>query len=358
MSNDPRDLDGKKMAAALLKLGKNSLLRDQLINWLKQVEKKIAYAGSVRDEITGPIIDGLHSIDDIYEKKLRDGTRFKFLYRTKIARDFLLAEEENPTHVWEPQTTRLLHQFASKSDGDVLIGGAYFGDHAILIAKQLTGSQRRVHCFEPNLSQSAMLAENARLNQLDNIELHEIGLWNNSSQRLRLDGFDSFANAVLASTEEEGFRTISIDDYCKVESCKLSLIMLDIEGAEYQALQGAASVLNRDKPAIIFEVHRDYVDWTNGLSKTPICVFLLNLGYQLYALRDFNTNQEMHQQPIELIPVDHIFLEGPPHGFNMVAIKDYSFIDGELFSIVKNVSPKLIRHKSPSIHHPLCGLPD
>ncbi|MFM8331975.1 MAG: FkbM family methyltransferase [Candidatus Methylumidiphilus sp.] len=358
MSNDPRDLSGFKLQQAMLKLGRDTQLRAELIEWLKQVERRADYQGSVRDDITGPVIDALHTETDVYEKTLDNGTRFQFLYRTKIARDFLLAEREHPSHVWEPQTTRLLSHLLSHSTADVLIGGAYFGDHAILLGRQLANADRLVHCFEPNTDQVAMLAKNAQLNGLNNLRIQQLGLWHESSQRLRLDGFDSFANTVLADESDEGFETIKIDEYCAAQQRSLSLLMIDIEGAELSALQGAQNVLKRDKPAIVFEVHREYVDWSEGLLKTPIGSFLTGFGYQIYAIRDFNANREMGERCIELIPAESVYLDGPPHGFNMLAVADGALIEYPLFRIVRNVSPKLLRHKSPELHHPLDGFPE
>lgn len=358
MSNDPRDLDGQKLKQAMLKLGRNPGLRQELIDWLKKAEDTLGYDGSVRDDVSGPIIDALHTDDDRYAKSLADGTQYEFLYRTKIARDFLLAKLAHPTHVWEPQTTRLLRHLASQTQGDVLIGGAYFGDHAILLGKQLAPAGRVVHCFEPNEAQSGMLARNTTLNNLSNLRIQRLGLWDQSSQRLKLDGFDSFANVVEASAEEEGFQTIRIDDYCQAQNAHLGVIMLDIEGAELRALQGAARVLKEDRPAVVFEVHRDYVDWTHGMAKTPICTLLGELGYDIYAVRDINGNQEMGERQVELVPMDSVYLQGPPHGFNMVAVPDPQWLANPLFKVVPNVSPKLLKHRAPELHHPLDGFPD
>lgn len=357
MANDPRDTNGVRLQNALQLLGRHTALRQELMSWLKQAESRLNYSGSVRDDISGPIIDALHTEDDRYDKTLADGTRFEFLYRTKIARDFILAEQERPSHVWEPQTTRLLKHLTANCQGDVLIGGAYFGDHAIVLGCQLRGSDRLVHCFEPNGPQAGMLRKNEQLNQLDNLRIQELGLWHESSQRLRLDGFDSFANAVPADSAEDGFETVTIDDYCAAQQHQLGVLMLDIEGAELSALQGAAHVMAHHRPSIVFEVHRDYVDWTPGLPQTPICSLLIAAGYKLFAVRDFNTHQEMGERCIELIPADAVYVDGPPHGFNMLAVTDTALVSGPLFRMVSHVSPKLLRHKAPALHHPTDGLP-
>ena len=59
---------------------------------------------------------------------------------------------------------------------------------------------------------------------------------------------------------------------------------------------------------------------------------------------------------MELIPADAVHLEGPPHGFNMVAVKDASVFDNAGYTILRDVSPKLLRHKDPALHHPAGGL--
>lgn len=356
MANDPRDTDGKNLQKALYLLGRNKNLRKQLIDFLKDSESSFDGEGSVRDEVTGPIIDALHDENDIYEKSLADGTHFKFLFRTKIARDFMLAVDEHPTHVWEPQTTKLLLNLTENMKQDVLVGGAYFGDQAILVAKNLTNNNRIVHCFEPNTEQAEMLQENSRLNALQNIRFNSLGLWEESGVRMRLDGFDSFANAVKAESNEDGFDTISIDDYQKQLDIEIGLIQLDIEGAELSVIKGGANTLSLFKPHIIFEVHRDYVDWSKGLENIELCSLLHKFGYSIFAIRDFNTHYEMTNKPIELIPSHQVYLEGPPHGFNMIAVLDETLFNSSEYKIVEDVSPKLLFHKDPALHHPTDGL--
>lgn len=356
MANDPRDMDGRSLQNALFMLGRNASLRQQLIEFLKGAESSLKIDGSVRDLITGPIVDALHDEHDVYEKSLADGTRFRFLFRTKIARDFLMAAEEHPSHVWEPQTTKLLLGLTSDLNGDVIVGGAYFGDQAVLVAKNISASGKSIHCFEPNLDQAGMLKENFTINGLNNVRINTLGLWSESSIRLKLDGFDSFANAIKADADEEGFETVSIDDYRDQFNLAIGLIQLDIEGAELGTLQGAAKTIAQFKPHIVFEVHKDYVDWSRGLENTELCKLLLDAGYSVFAIRDFNSHFEMTDKPVELIPVDKVYLEGPPHGFNMVAVQNAAIFSNPRFKIVENVSPKLLLHKDPALHHPTDGL--
>ena len=333
MSNDPRDMDGKRLQHAMRLFGRNTALRARMVDFLRECEPAIAYEGAVRDDIIGPIVDALHEDSDTYEKELADGTRLQFYYRTKIARDLLLSAGERPDHVWEPQTTKLLLALAPHLHGDALVGGAYFGDQAVLVAKALVGKGMKVHCFEPNPEQAGMLEHNVALNHLCNVVVNRTGLWNRSGEHMRLDGFDSFANAVTAA-EGEGFETVSMDDYALGQGIRVGLIQLDIEGAELAALQGAQRILAQDKPHVVFELHRTYVDWSQGLRATPICQLLLGLGYEVFAVRDINSHREMPGKPVELVSLDTVYLDGPPHGFNMVAVADRSVLDAPVFSRV------------------------
>lgn len=358
MSNDPRDLDGKRLHNALHLLGRDAILRARLVDFLRNCEPMLVFDGSVRDNVIGPIVDALHEDSDVYAKELADGTRMEFYYRTKIARDLLLSADECPTHVWEPQTTKLLLTLARKLQGDVIIGGAYFGDHAILVAKAIAAAGLKVHCFEPNTDQVNMLQKNVALNNLDNVIVNKTGLSSCSGEWMRLDGFDSFANAVAAvkgDGDGDGFDTEAMDDYVIHHGIHVGLIQLDIEGGELAALRGAQQLLTKDRPAVVFEVHRRYVDWSQGLRATPICQLFLSMGYEIFAVRDTNSHREMPDQPVELVPLDTVYLDGPPHGFNMLALPDASVLKAPDFRLVKNVSPKLLAHKDAHLHHPVGG---
>ena len=350
-----------KLAAALKQIAGRDDWRSAFIRHLLAFEKDIATPGvDVREELTGPIVDALFGEDQVVRKTLSNGVVLEFLYRSKIARDFVMSEPETPDHAWEPQTSRILVDLARRAR-QVVIGGAYFGDHAILIAREVAGAGGVVHAFEPNNEQRRMLQRNAELNGLTNIRPRPEGLWNDSSTTLKLVGYDSFAAAeTTAETDKDAFHTVTIADYLKAAGVdRLDLIVIDIEGAELAALQGAEAFLSKpagEAPNILFEVHRHYVDWSGGLENTDIVRLLTDRGYQVFALRDFNSNYDMSPHAIELIPLGAIHLEGPPHGFNMVAVKDASVFDSDLYRIVKDVSPKLLRHKDPALHHPIGGL--
>lgn len=347
----------QKVLHSLAELGHYQEARDAFVTALREMEKTIILPlnHSVREELTGPVCDALFRHAPVLTKKLSDGTIFNFVYRSKIARDFLLSSSDKPDHVFEPQTTKLFVKWCKKAK-NVLIGGAYAGDHAILGAK---AGRATIHCFEPSDEQRDLLLQNADDNRVTKqIKASELGLWSKDKATLELAGNDAFAYARELQGSGKGkitFPATSIDAYGKKNGIKnLDLILMDIEGSELPALKGAESYLRQPKgqaPNLIFEVHRFYVDWSKGLENTEIVKYLNKFGYHCYAFRDFQSNVPMKGCKIEIMEPKHTYLDGPPHGFNMLAVKDKSLLDKD-FRVVKNVSPKLLLHKSPDLHWP------
>ncbi|RYD35844.1 MAG: FkbM family methyltransferase [Verrucomicrobiaceae bacterium] len=345
---------------ALSTLGQDQAARDAILAALLAAEKRLAKPDyDVRELVTGPIVDALFQPDESLTRTLKNGVTFHFRYRSKIARDFVMAKDANPDHVWEPQTTRLLMHFG-KNARNAIVGGAYCGDQAILLAQTMKSHGGICHCFEPNSDQMETLQKNARANNLDNLRFRQLGLWDADNTKLVLVGNDSWAHVEEADEGTgESFQTITVNSYGKLEGIEhLDLIMLDIEGAEIGALRGAADYLAKpagEAPVVVFEVHRDYVDWSQGLAKTEVGTLLTENGYTLYCVRDYQSNEPMGSKKIELVPAETAYLEGPSHGFNMLALKDTTLVTGEpsVFSIVANVSPKLLRHRNPALHQPV-----
>lgn len=340
---------------ALAMIGDNEEARRIMIDALRHIENVLDLPGvEIREHVTGPLLDAMYPGEREVTKTLADGTSITARYTSKIIRDFVMAAER-PDHVWEPQTTKAAMYFASKAKA-IVVGGAYIGDHAVLMAKLMQG-RGKVHCFEPS-SNALMLERNARANGVDNIVVNRLGVWSQDNAELVLVGDDSHAYPQIAPAGTAGaFRAVSIDGYGQRNGIEnLDLILLDIEGGELDALNGSESYLSQPAgkaPAIIFEVHRSYTDWTNGLANTPIVKLLARHGYQVFAMRDYNSNVPMAGKPVELVDMDSVWLEGPPHGFNMLAVKSVAELDPAVFRIVHGVSPKLLKHRDPKLHAPL-----
>lgn len=348
-----------KAPQSLAKMGEDITFREGMKELIRMYEKNHAKKDfSVRDDITAAVIDALHGAQKELTIDLENGLKFSYLYRSKIAREISMVTEKTLSHVWEPQTTKLISLILQLRPGNVIIGGAYSGDHGLIAANELKNSSFEVLAFEPNLDQAAMFQKNCEQNKISNVRIRNLGLWDASNVHLKLVGFDSFAHVQeCSSIEPESFKTTTIDEALKLERMStnsFSLIVLDIEGSEKRALEGATSLLSSSSaPDIIFEVHRSYVDWSDGIENTEIVKLLSRLGYQLFAVRDYNSNVDMDKRPVELIPISKTYLEGPPHGFNVYATKSDKVLTSRDIRFCENVSPKLLAHKDQSLHGPL-----
>lgn len=345
------------LAQALRSIGADTDLRAELVAACVAMERLPAHRDTlIRDRVTGPLVDALFAPRDVVRKELANGLVFELRYRSRIARDFILSDPAKPDHVWEPQTTKLLLHLA-RGARHVVFGGAYFGDQAILVAHAL-GADGTCHAFEPDSAQGEMLARNAALNGLLNVRVHDAALWSPGTSRLRIVGDDALASTAELEDDDrhEAVTATSIDAYLDAAGIgSVGLIALDVEGGELPVLRGAAQRLAQPPgaaPSLVFEVHRSYVDWSMGLHNTDICQYLAAHGYATFAVRDYQSNVDMRGRPIELIPPESAYLEGPPHGFNMVAVKDLAQLQGECFRVRHGVSPKLLRHRDPALHHP------
>jgi FkbM family methyltransferase len=349
--NSEAELD--PVLAALARIGSVPAARERLIAALREIEPIVAEVGrNTRVEVTGPIVDALYRDGERVDITLASGLRFSSIYTSShITRDLVLREDERPDHVFEPQTTKTLLAL-SRGARHVLIGGAYSGDHAILIAAQIAAHGGVVHAFEPNPAQNAILRENAANNGLTNVRAIGLGLWDEPAARLSFVGVDALASTQLDASGD--IATTTIDDYCTREGIDaLDLVMLDIEGSELPALRGGTRMLDGVRPpAIVFEMNRQYVDWSDGLRQTTIGRFLVEHGYELYAIRDYQSHVAMAGHPVELVPADTAYLEGPRHGFNMLAVRDPAIVADPVFRIVEGVSPKLLHHRDPVLHAP------
>jgi FkbM family methyltransferase len=344
--------DNSKLAQALAAAGKDQKLRNAIFEALRQAELDADDPARFREQVRWPLILSLLSEAKTHSVTLENGLIFEVSPDSRIEQALLLSTEAHPDHVWEPQTTRLLTALAAETS-NVIVGGAYIGDHVLFLARAVGDGV--VHAFEPMQRPFDRLLHNLKVNDIQNVVANRMGLWDRGRVTLTVEG-----HLGLASSKEEDnsggerIESISIDEY--VESRQIApvgLIMLDTEGGEEKALTGASETIARHAPNIVFEIHRHFVDWSKGLEKTSIVEFLRSRGYSVFAIRDFHNNYRMADHPIEIIPVDRVYLEGPPHGFNALATTDPNLVKRLELRIVENVSPKLLLHKDPALHQPI-----
>lgn len=347
---------------ALAAAGRDERLRTELLDALRRAEAAAADPAAFRETVRWPLIVALLRGIDGHRVVLADGLTFEVGPDSRIEKALLLSPVERPDHVWEPQTTKLLVQLAAGAR-NVAVGGAYIGDHVLPLARA-TEPSGTVHAFEPMGGAYARLVRNVEINGIANVVPNRMALWDADGMVLELVG-----DLALASSSEAGDRetnrgddlapSVTLSGYAAArELPSVDLIMLDTEGSEERALRGGRDLLEADAgraPTVVFEIHGNFVDWSEGLENTSVVRLLASSGYDVYAIRDMHANYPMAGQPVEIIPVASVYVEGPPHGFNMLAVKDPTVVEALDLRVVEGVSPKLLPDRDPTLHHPLGG---
>ena len=168
-------------------------------------------------------------------------------------------------------------------EGDTVIdGGGCFGDTALYFSF-LAGQTGKVFSFEFIPSNIRLFRQNADLNPniCSNISLVPFPLWDESDINIyyKDNGPGSIVN-LDANFDFEGItQTISLDDYVKRYNIgKVDFIKLDIEGAEFNALQGAKSTIIRNKPKLAIALYHSIEDF----DRIPRFLKTINPNYKFY----------------------------------------------------------------------------
>lgn len=159
-------------------------------------------------------------------------------------------------------------------DDEVLVdGGAFDGDTVAMFTEQTRGQYRHVHAFEADPANLPGLAR--RTAGLLGVTIHPIGLWDGPGT-LRFSSGQGPAGRLGGKGNVE-VPVQALDD---LGLGPVSLIKLDIEGAEIQALRGAADIIARQRPRLAVAIYHSPADFT----AIPALIETLRPGSQ-YRLR-------------------------------------------------------------------------
>jgi FkbM family methyltransferase len=167
-------------------------------------------------------------------------------------------------------------------EGEILIdAGAYIGDTVKHFIDRFNNQNMRygkVYCLEPDPANYKKLVNFTK--ELDNIYCVPKGAWSSETTMCFQTSEDSPESSVARISSDTGKITVEvcrIDDIVEPDD-HVSLIKMDIEGAELEALKGAADTIRKSKPTLIVSVYHnrdDIFTLINGID--DICE-----GYKFY----------------------------------------------------------------------------
>lgn len=144
---------------------------------------------------------------------------------------------------------------------DIIDIGAHLGLFSTC-ASQLTGPQGKIICIEPTPGTFSILEKTIRLNHCTNVITLQAAVSNK-------EGMTAFyvshtagcnSNSLVKNIAEKDLsscdvRLVSIDSVVKHYALHPSLIKIDVEGAEFDALEGGLHTFATFKPVLILGLH-------------------------------------------------------------------------------------------------------
>lgn len=151
-----------------------------------------------------------------------------------------------------------------------LDGGAYTGD---TIAELIdSGGVRRILAFEPDAKNLVKLLRSCSADILARVNVYPYALWSKDTVMC----FDEIGT-VASSVSDEGkteVKTLSLDNHeCFSD---VSVVKMDIEGSELEALRGMYRLIKQNKPRLAIRVYH------NNKDIVEIFLFLKQFGYDFY----------------------------------------------------------------------------
>jgi FkbM family methyltransferase len=163
--------------------------------------------------------------------------------------------------VFEPEIIALAETYIRK--GSIVLDiGSNFGQMAVIFSR-LVGPEGTVHAFEADASTFELLQRNLRENECNNVVAHCGAVWREAGLSLfypepDFKRFGSFGSYGIDPNARSGRSVPSLTiDGLGIQG-PVSFIKVDVQGSDLFALEGAAHLILRDKPAVVFEYEEQF----------------------------------------------------------------------------------------------------
>ena len=196
---------------------------------------------------------------------------------------------------YEGETMDLLSNL-KLNDGLIVNIGANIGFYAIQLANSFPG--KKILAIEPNPEAYSLLLKNININRCtDTIEAVNVCVGNNKGKVpcSIIPGkseYSSISGIIHDAVEHEKQIVIEVESKLLsdiVLDKKVSLIFMDVEGAEKLILDGSNDLINRDKPIIVCECNDPLLQKFNS-SSFDLVNKLENLNFKVTNANKYASN--------------------------------------------------------------------
>ncbi len=164
-------------------------------------------------------------------------------------------------------------------DGGIFVDGGCFDcstDREFI--RWCSGNYQKIYAFEPDAENYEKCLEKSRKEQIKNIELYNKGLWNDEVE-LSFEQTGGQGSKIGSEGNKEDLVTIStISLDAVLTEREVSMIKLDVEGAELKALQGAEKTILQCRPKLAVCIYHKPED----IVEIPAYLLSLHSDYKFY----------------------------------------------------------------------------
>ncbi len=170
--------------------------------------------------------------------------------------------------------------------------GAYDGDTVNLFRETVAKKYQQIYAFEPDRLNFQRLRQMIKKKKIGNIVFEQKGVFKNSGrlQFIENGAFDSYIpqGKTILKTKDSGYSrfipVVKLDEYFSNKPPP-TLIKMDIEGAELEALKGAKNLVKKYRPKLAICVYHRPAD----LWEVILLIKSFNKKYRFY-LRHYTDN--------------------------------------------------------------------
>ena len=157
--------------------------------------------------------------------------------------------------------------------------GGHIGTHTRTLSC-LVGPSGTVHVFEPQLKLFVELLINMHLNDCSNVVFHRAALGDHEGSINMNPGCPDNEGGVSVGRGGDPARLMKLDD---LHLENVSVIKIDVEGMEMQALEGAADTIRRNRPVMAIEIMDDVEARINTIKAMGYSVTHLGMHDYLFV---------------------------------------------------------------------------
>ena len=207
----------------------------------------------------------------------------------------------------EEKEMKLLSYFISKGDNTIDLGANYA--YYIERMSKLVGRAGKVYGFEPIPFTYEVCEMVVKKLGFKNVELYPYASGNKNEElefrvpKLDFGGISAGqSHLAIRNNEMEGkenyysfqdeeivkCKSVTIDDFVLPKLKSLSFVKIDIEGAEYFAIEGMVNTLEKFKPVILVEIQPFFLKGMGVKESELIDLVTKKLGYKIFCLKKGN----------------------------------------------------------------------